>query len=256
MANYDIIGNIAIIKFPRKTNFKTKKKFANLFLKKYKNIRTILEKIDKFSGRLRTQKTKYLAGDKTKEALYKENNCVFRLNVDSCYFSPRLASERKEIALKVKNGENVLVMFGGIAVYAIVISKLSKAKKIISIEISRKCNKYANENVKRNKLNNVDIIQGDVRKKVPLLKEKFDRVIMPRPNLKESFLDLAFSKIKKNGIIHYYGFYKENEENKLKELIENEAKKSKKKIKILKIKKAGEIGIKNFRFRVDFRVLS
>ncbi len=259
MANYDIMGNIVIVKFDRDVKSREKKKFASEFLKKNKNVRTVLEKVSKFSGRLRVQKTKYIAGEKTKEVLYRENDCVFRFNIDSCYFSPRLASERKEIGKKVKKGEKVLVMFGGIGVYAIVIVKLSKAEKITSVEISRECNKYAVENVKRNKVNNVEIIQGDVRRVIGKGKrvyEKFDRIIMARPQLKDSFLDVAFNVIKNRGIIHYYGFYLEDDEDKLIELVKNEAKNFMKKIKILKIKKAGEIGVRKYRFRVDVKVLA
>mgnify|MGYP001599004697 CR=1 FL=1 len=254
MANYDIVGNITIVKFSREEKLKDKNKFALNFLKNTKNVRTILEKSNKFSGRLRTQKTKYLAGEKTKEALYHENGCVFRFNVDSCYFSPRLSSERNEIASFVKKGEKVLVMFGGVAPFAIVIAKLSKAGKVVSVELGRECSKYALENVKRNKLNNVEIVQGDVRKKLKGSKEKFDRIVMARPNLKDSFLDVAFPLIKNKGIIHYYGFYSEDEREELLELIGKEALRAKKKVKVLKIKKAGEIGKKRFRYRVDFKV--
>ncbi len=261
---YDVLGNIAILKFSRDAKLKDKKKFAESFLKKHKNVTTVLEKSDKFKGRLRVQKTTHLAGEKTKEALYKENDCIFRLNVDTCYFSPRLSSERKELASKVKKNESVLVMFAGVAPHAVIIGKQKKAKRIVSIELGRKCNKYAKVNVKRNKLDDlVELIQGDVRKRVPLLKEKFDRIIMSRPNLKDSFLDVAFPKIKKGGVIYYYGFYKEDEVlekgklgGKLKELIETEAKKAKKKIKIIGIKKAGDIGPYKYRYRVDFKVLN
>ncbi len=255
MANYDIIGNIAILKFNKKVKLKEKKKIAEKFLKEHKNISTILEKTGKFSGRLRKQKTRYLAGEKTKEALYKENDCIFRLDIDSCYFSPRLSSERKEIASKVKKGENILVLFGGVSPYAIAIAKQKKAKNVISIEISKECNKYAKENVKRNNVN-VGLIRGDVRKVLPKRKEKFDRIVMPRPNLKDSFLDVVFPKVKNGGIIHYYSFYQEKEINKLIELINKEAKKARKKIKILKIKKAGEIAPYKFRYRADIKVLN
>jgi tRNA G37 N-methylase Trm5 len=49
--------------------------------------------------------TKYIAGEKTKEVLYKENGCVFRFNIDSVYFSSRLSNERKEVSSFVKKGE-------------------------------------------------------------------------------------------------------------------------------------------------------
>ncbi len=115
-------------------------------------MRTVLEKQGKVKGRLRKIQTRHLAGEKTKEVLYKENNCVFRFNVDSSYFSPRLSNERKEIALKIKKNEKVLVMFSGVAPYPIVIAKNSKAKKVYSNEINREANKYAKLNVELNKL--------------------------------------------------------------------------------------------------------
>jgi len=253
MANYDVVGNIAIVKFARGMKTREKKRIAEKILKEKKAVRTVLEKSDKFSGRLRTQKTRWLAGEKTKEALYKENGCIFRLNVDSCYFSPRLASERLEVAKMVRKGEEVLVMFGGVAPFAIVIGKHSKARRIVSVEIGRECSKYALENVNRNKLRNVEIVQGDVRKKVPLL-GKFDRIVMARPNLKDSFLDVGFDAVKKGGVIHYYGFYPESEQEEMLEMIHGEALEARRKIKILNVKRAGEIGTRKFRFRVDLRV--
>jgi tRNA (guanine37-N1)-methyltransferase len=106
MAPYDIIGNIGLVKFKRGTSLKAKKSYAKNFLKEHSSVSTVLEKTAKISGRLRTPDTRFVAGVKTKEALYRENGCEFRLNVDTCYFSPRLASERLDIAGSVKRREN------------------------------------------------------------------------------------------------------------------------------------------------------
>ena len=288
MAMHDLLGNICIVKFKRDVLLRDKKKWAKEFMSIRPSVSTVLEKVDKFKGRLRTAKTKWILGEKTKEALYKENGCEFRLNIDSCYFSPRLASERKELTGKVKKDEEVLVMFGGVAPFGIVIAKGSKASKIISVELGRECTRYAEINIKRNKLvGRVEAIGGDVRRVLgthlsavksksmpsyaPIAKElssvrkrigkdknvdnKFDRIVMARPNLKDSFLDVAFKVIRKGGAIHYYGFYPEDEVDKLREMIEDEAKKAKRKIKIMKIKKAGEIGTRKFRFRVDLKII-
>lgn len=255
MARYDVIGNIVIVKFSRDETLKDKKKWATDFLLKHKQIRTVLEKTKGFSNRLRTQSTKWIAGEKIKEALYKENGCLFRLNVDTCYFSPRLSTERADIATKVKKNEDVLVMFGGVAPFAVVIGKHSKAKRVFSVELGRACYPYALDNIKRNKLQDrVFAVQGDVRRVVPKMKERFDRVVMTRPNLKDSFLDVGFSAVKKGGTIHYYGFYPEEERQDMIDMIKAEAKKAKRTIRITKIKKAGEIGTKKFRYRVDLKV--
>ncbi len=253
---YDIFGNIAIAKFDRNTKERVKKLWASRFLRQHKSVRTLLEKTDKFKGRLRIQKTNYLLGERTKEALYNENGCIFRFNVDRCYFSPRLAAERKELACLVKNGESVLVLFGGVAPFAIVIARLAKPKHVVSLELSRVCTAYARENVKRNKVEEkVEIIQGDVRKRLPLLREKFDRIVMPRPNLADTFLNVVFPKAKRGCIIHYYGFCHESELEAMKFMILAVAREAGRKITFLRAKKAGNIGVKTYRYRIDLKVV-
>ncbi|MEK6842251.1 MAG: hypothetical protein AABX84_00385, partial [Nanoarchaeota archaeon] len=136
-ATFDLLGNVILVNFPHGSQKNEKKKFALRLLKEHKSARTILEKTGKFSGRLRKQKTRWILGLRTKEILYKENNCVFRFNADSTYFSPRLSNERKEIAGKIKKDDEVLVMFAGVAPFPIVIAKNSKARKIVSVEINK-----------------------------------------------------------------------------------------------------------------------
>tara|TARA_Y100000310_G_scaffold339512_1_gene432400 strand:+ start:210 stop:998 length:789 start_codon:yes stop_codon:yes gene_type:complete len=261
MVSYDIIGSIAIMKFNGEKKAQKIKEAKKLL--KRSNIKTVLEKSGKIKGRLRTLKTKYLAGDKTLETKHKENNCQMKLNIETCYFSPRLSEERKEVAEQINKKDQVLVMFSGVAPFPVIINKLARPKKIIAIELSKQCNKYAEENIKLNKLNNIELLQGDVKKVVKkgglivkgnLVPLQFDKIIMPRPNLKETFLREAFSVSKKNTIVFYYCFGKEKELNKNLEEINKEAKKAKKKIKILRVKRAGDIAPYKFRYRVDFRV--
>jgi len=47
---FDVFGNIAIAKFPREFKIMDRKKFANKILKDNCSIRTVLEKVGKFSG--------------------------------------------------------------------------------------------------------------------------------------------------------------------------------------------------------------
>jgi tRNA (guanine37-N1)-methyltransferase len=265
---FDVLGNIAIAKFPEDFKLIDKKKFANKILKENNSIKTVLEKVGKFSGRLRKMKTKYLAGEKTKEVLYKENGCIFRFNIDTTYFSSRLSNERKEIASKIKKGDKVLVMFAGVAPFSIIIAKKSKAEKVISNEINREANKYAKLNIELNKVKDkIELWPGDIKKVVEksstarctpncgIKGQKFDVIVMPRPQLKNTFLKQAFKVSKKNTRIFYYDFCKEDEVNLIVEKIKDEAKKAKKKIKILQTKKAGEIAPYRMRVRVDLRVI-
>jgi tRNA (guanine37-N1)-methyltransferase len=258
MKAYDNFGNIILVKFPKEFKQKDKKKFADKILKEQKSVRTILEKKEKIKGRLRKLSTTYLAGEKTKEVVYRENDCVFRFNIDDTYFSPRLSNERREIASKIKKNETILVMFAGVAPFSIVIAKKSKAKKVFSNEINRKANEYAELNIKLNKLKDkIELVNGDIKRLVKSgkIKQKFDVIVMPRPQLKDMFLKEAFALSKKGTRIYYYDFCGINEIDLIVEKIIEEARKAKKKIKIIRSKKAGEIAPYKIRLRVDFTVL-
>ena len=283
--SFDVFGNIAIVKFPSDAKASEKKKFALDLMKENKAIKTVVEKVGKFQGRLRKQKTRHLAGEKTKEALYRENGCVFRMNIDDTYFSSRLSGERKEVAGKIKKGDKVLVMFAGISPFSIVIAKLSKASIVYSNELNRKANEYGKINIERNKLKGkVILVPGDIKKVAKKLIEKenarkleifgatksktapsrrsrskdfvgFDVIVMPRPQLKDSFLEQAFSLSKRGTRIFYYDFCREGEFDSVIDKVRSEAKKARKKVKIFSVKKAGETAPYKYRIRVDFRIL-
>lgn len=257
MRAYSVLGNIAIVNFSEKTKVSEKKKFALKILKENKAVKTVLEKVGKFSGRLRKIKTNYLAGEKTKEVLYRENGCVFRFNVESTYFSPRLSNERKEISSAIKKCDEVLVMFAGVGPFPLIIAKNSAASVVYSNELNKEANKYGELNIEMNKLKKkVVLVPGDIKRVAKKLDKKFDVIVMPRPQLKDSFLEQAFLLSKKGTRIYYYDFCKEEEKDKIVEMIKKQAEKSRKKIKITKVKSAGEIAPYKIRIRVDFQVLN
>ena len=255
--SFEVIGSIAILQ--QKKSMLELKRISRKILEEHKNIRTVLAKRGKIKGRLRKRGLKFIAGIKTFETIHKESNCLIKLNVKTSYFSPRLSNERIEILHQVKNKEKILVLFSGVAPYALVIAKSRKDAEIIAIELNREACRYAEENIKMNKLQNIKIIQGDVKKVLPRLKEagrKFDRIVMPRPQLKDKFLKEAFLVSKKGTIINYYDFADEEKIKEKVEEMEKEARRYKKKIKILNVKKAGgEIAPRKFRIRADFKVI-
>jgi tRNA (guanine37-N1)-methyltransferase len=248
--SFDVIGGIAIFsQFPEELN-KKQKLIGETLIKINKNIKTVAKKIEKHRGRLRLKKIKIIAGKKTKETLYKENNVVLKLDVEKCYFSPRLGSERLRIAKLVKPNESVLVMFSGVAPYPLVISKNSRTKEVYAIELSRTAHKYAQENLKLNKINNIKLFQGDVKRIIPKIKRKFDRIVMPLPKSAETYLDLALKVAKKNTVIHLYQFGSINDFNKIKKEI-----KERYKIKILKLIRCGQYSPRKYRICLDLKVL-
>lgn len=255
--SFDIIGDIAILQIPKGMEKKSKE-MALEVIKKNKNVKTVYAR-GKFRGRLRKHDIKFIYGIKKEETVYKESGCLMKLNVKTCYFSPRLSHDRLEIANQVKNNELVLVMFSGIAPYGIVIAKHSKVKKIYCVELSKEATKYAIDNVKLNKIKNIEIIQGDVKRILPKLKAKkifFDRIIMARPQLKETFLKEALSISRKNTIIHFYDFLFADEIDKGYKKVQDAAKKAKKKYKILGVKRIRDIGPRKHHLRFEVKILN
>ncbi|VVB79829.1 tRNA (guanine(37)-N1)-methyltransferase Trm5b [uncultured archaeon] len=254
---FDILGNTAIVKFPEKMKSSEKIKFGKFLMKEQSSIKTVLEKAGKFSGRLRKMRTRFISGENTKEVLYRENGCVFRFNIDTTYFSPRLSNERKDIASLIKKNEEVLVMFAGVGPFSVEIGKNSKAKSVYSNELNREANKYGQLNIELNKLKNkIILIPGDIKRVVKKLNKKFDVIVMPRPQLKDSFLEQAFMLSKKGTKVYYYDFCEIEKIDKIVEMVKQQALKFKKKIKITKVRSAGDIGPYKIRLRVDFQVLN
>ncbi len=268
---YDQIGKIAILNVKgkvKKEDLKRIKEIGRKILKESKHLETVLLKKEKVKGRLRKAKYEHLCGKKSFETLYKENNCLFKLNLEKVYFNPRLATNRLFVAQdiltlikskKIKNPK-ILVAFCGVGVYGIVTGKILKKeglnyKKITMIELNRKAIKYAKENILLNKLENFEIIQGDVKKILPQLKEKFEIILAPRPKLKDDFLKEIFLVSKKGTFVYYFDFIKKEEFKNLKEIFKEKLKKFKKRIKIFKIKKAGEISPSKLRVLIIFKLI-
>ena len=254
--SYDIIGNIAILDLPPGLKMR-EKKIAQTLMALNKNIRTVLNKSGIHSGEFRTQRLRYIAGEKTKETLYKENNAQLLLDVEKVYFSPRLSTERKRIAGLVRPGERVLVMFSGCGPYPMVISKNTLAKEVVGIEKNRVAHEYALKNAKLNKAGNVRLYCGDVRKIVPKLRQKFDRILMPLPKDADSFLDVALRASKKGTIIHLYLFLDKEElddsggRKKLGQL----AARYRKRLAFLGMVRCGQYSPSTFRACLDFQIL-
>ncbi|MBW2996116.1 class I SAM-dependent methyltransferase family protein [Candidatus Woesearchaeota archaeon] len=254
VGSYDVVGDIAIIEIPAELE-KKEKLIASTLLKLHKYIKVVAKKAGIYGGVYRKRKLKILAGERRKTTETKENNVRVKLHVENVYYSVRSATERKRIMQQVKKDEEVLVMFSGCAPYCLVISKNTKAKSVVGVEINPIAHKFALENVELNKLNNIKLYKGDVRLVVPRLGRKFDRIAMPLPKSAEGFLDIALGAIKKNGVIYFYDFEREGEFDLGKAKVKKACNIAKKKCRILRMVKAGQVGPREYRLCFDVKVL-
>ncbi len=249
--SYDQIGDIAILDVPDEI-VPYEKKIAQTLLKEHKPLKTVCKKIGSRAGTYRRQKLKILAGKRTKETIHKECGAQIKLHVEKVYFSPRMSTERLRIAQQVKPGEDILVLFSGCAPYPCVIAKNAKPKRIVAVELNPLAHKYALDNIKLNKLTNVEAIQGDVRKIVPKLKGPWDRIVMAFPHGGSAFLDVVLKAARKGTIIHFYDFASEEDFPRVEQKILDACKKESRGCKILLTKTCGQNAPRTFRVVVDF----
>ena len=207
--SFDLIGSkdkaVAIIEIPEKLG-RRKKVIANAIMRQHPNVKTVLAKASARQGTYRTRKYEFLKGDRNTEVIHVENGCRFLLDVRKTYFSPREGTERQRIARLVQKNEIVMVFFAGIGPFAVLIAKKSKPKRVVGIEVNEDAVRYFWENVRLNKLDNVDVVHGDVREKAGNYYGQCSRVIMPLPEKAADFLNEAAGCLEKKGIIHLYFF--------------------------------------------------
>jgi len=206
--SYDIVGDIAVIRIP--DSLKNRKGLiAEAVMQTHKHVKTVLQQTSPVSNEFRLRKLEWVSGERKTETFYKEYGCVFKVDLEECYFSPRLSYERMRIAKQVKPGEVVVNMFAGVGCYSILIAKHSQASRIYSIDLNPDAIQYMLENVLLNKVQSrVVPIHGDAEKVVQqTLKNSADRVLMPLPEKAYEYLDYALLTLKPaGGWVHYYDF--------------------------------------------------
>ncbi len=204
VGSYDVVGDIAIIIIPEKLRAK-QSLIAETILAGNRKIKVVVEKAGVYGGEFRTTPLRFLAGENRRETELREFGIRMRLNLETVYYSIRSGTERRRVAALVAPGEEVLVLFSGVAPYPLVISRFSQARTIVGIEKNPEAHRYALENLRLNKkLDNVVLHLGDAETFLPSVTRFFDRVVMPLPTMAAQFLPAALRVLKPDGYLHFY----------------------------------------------------
>lgn len=206
--SYDIVGDIAVIRVPEAL-LPRALTIAEAILQTQKQVKTVLRQVSPVAGDFRLRELEWVSGDKKTETLYKEFGCLFRVDLEKCYFSPRLSYERMRIAKLIQPAEVIVNMFAGVGSYSIIIAKHSCAEKVYSIDINPIAIQFLKENARLNRVEKQVLpILGDAKE---IIERRFrrvaDRVIMPLPERAYEYLNSAVLALKpEEGFIHYYDF--------------------------------------------------
>lgn len=206
--SFDVIGDIAIIKIPP-SNISSAEKVAKQIMAVHRNIRTVLTPVTPIAGDFRVRELRLLAGESKTNTIHKESGCIFMVDVEKTYFSPRLSFEHQRIASLVKSNETVVNMFAGVGCFSIIIAKTVSPVRVYSIDVNPTALKCMEKNVNINKVqSSVFPILGDSKDIISAqLGGIADRVLMPLPEKALEYLPYALTALKPSGgMIHYYDF--------------------------------------------------
>jgi len=200
-SSYDVLGSVALVKMDEAV-LPYAGQIGKAIMTVQKSVTTVC--VDEgVKEEYRTRSIRVVAGDDTTETVHKEYGLVFKMDVRSVFFSPRLATERDIVAKQVQPGEVVIDMFAGIGPFSIMIAKTRRPKVVYAIDTNPEAIRYMRENISLNKVSTVTPILGDAREEVARL-EQADRIIMNLPHSAREFLPEAIAALKPGGVMHFY----------------------------------------------------
>ncbi len=199
----DVIGDLAIVKFPKLSDT-AKRRVGETILKEMKNVSGVFEQEGGIEGEYRLRRLRHVAGERRTVTLHRENQCSFKVDIARVYYSPRLSTERLRVATMVSQGESVLNMFAGVGPFSITIARRRRAR-VTSCEANRYAYELHLENNQLNKVaDRIRTMNVDAATLPSDLSEKFDRILMPHPSRADRYLRTALDLIADKGVIHYY----------------------------------------------------
>ena len=99
--SYDIVGDIAIIRMPNALRHRAEE-IAKAIMEINSHVRTVLNQVSPVSGSFRLRRLEWIMGDKRTVTIHREYGCLFKVDLEKCYFSPSLSYERYRVAELVR----------------------------------------------------------------------------------------------------------------------------------------------------------
>jgi tRNA (guanine37-N1)-methyltransferase len=197
--SYERLGDIAIVD---EDDPDRARELADAIANSDLPVESVLNRASKVKGEQRVRDWEVLAGAAT-ETVHREYGCEFLLDLDSVYFSPRLATERHRVVEQVAPGEQALDMFAGVGPFAIPFAVAGAT--VVGVDVNPAAIEYLETNARRNDVaDRVTAIEGDVRAVTDEYRNWADRLVMNLPHSADEFLDAAIALAADQCVLHYY----------------------------------------------------
>ena len=285
LPSFDIIGDIALIhSLPPHVTKEQKLQIGDSIMTKNKALKVVAFRTTPLSGTDRAPgDLEIIAGAHRFPVMTTHTEygikCVVDLN--HCFFSPRMAQERLRLCQQVARGEHVLILFAGVGMEAVQIAGRTEASSVLAIELNPvgiQCAHLAHRMLERNKAvktkgatDRLQFVEGDVLDILPTLaRNYYDRVLAPRPkegkldgdlgcgDFGAQFLDALLPVMKESGSeCHWYDFASDAEFpacERTKKTIEDACTRLNLQHQVIHVANAGSVAKRQLRVCVDFRL--
>ena len=148
------------------------------------------------------------------------------IDLDACFFSPRLGSERQRLCQEVQKDERVLVAFAGCGPEVLQLLSHTEAAEVVAVELNAAAVRCLRRSLEMMRLTTSDgtrygrasVLEGDVRELACTLPSRhYHRILAPRPKNPgdgdldlgdggTEFLDALLPLLKDDGVCHWYDF--------------------------------------------------
>ena len=245
---YDRVGDILITTIPPSLESK-EQLLGNTLLELHPGVKVVVKRVGTHSGQFRTRTYRILAGEQRFTTLHKENGLFFHLDLQSVYYSVRMAGERLRIARLVGSDEKIGVIGSGVGSFPLTLAQHGIDCEIVGIEKNPIAHHYALTNVAANKTPSlVQCLQGDAFDLLPSQNRRYDRLLTCIPLESSCLLDLALDHLKSGGTLHHYEMVSGGNIEKSLQEIERSCLQRSLTIQSLEYHRCGHCGPNSFRY--------
>ncbi len=197
--SFEIVGDIALIEDAGEDEVE---RIASALMATNKSIKTVIIPVSDVEGEYRTRRFRHVTGEERTSTIHKEHGMRYRIDLEGAYFTPRLGTERLRIANLVRREDMVLDMFAGVGPFALLLAR--RCRWVVAMDKNPVAVRYLKENAHLNKVENIDILEGDASDLARHYINSADHVIMNLPHSASLFLLAAIGAAKDGGTVHYY----------------------------------------------------
>lgn len=197
---YDVVGDVVILKLPEALEAHGEA-IGEALLRVHRHARTVA--VDEgVAGRRRSQRLRVVAGRRSTRTVHREYGLLLAVDPAEVHFSPRMATERRRVAGQVRRGEVVVDAFCGVGPFALHVARAG-AEAVHAVDDNPRAMAFLEENLRRNRVENVTPHRGDVTEVLPQLATA-DRLILDFPQDPLPLVPLAAETLRDGGVLHYY----------------------------------------------------